>query len=382
MKTVAFSIFLAIVSAQYNKNEQFESCFTQERTPGQCISIRLCPTLADLLLKRPFPPEYAEYLKKAHCGFEGLDAKVCCPLNTQQTSTRPTQPTQKHVLVSVTSPLLPDTSICGTDASLNKLLGGDVADLFEFPWMALLEYQRPDGSAFYCGGVLINEKYVLTAAHCIIGKNLPKNWKLSNVVLGEYNTETKRDCVNTSYGVACSNDPVYVPVVEKIPHEYYDPFDKSQQHDIALLRLARSVEYSDFIKPICLPTTKELLGETFVGTNATVSGWGKTETKSESKIKLKLKLPVKSNRECQQVYTSERVTLSNGHICAGGMKGKDSCTGDSGGPLMNYVALNDVNWYVTGIVSFGPASCGLEGWPGIYTRVTEYVPWIVRNMRQ
>lgn len=94
-------------------------------------------------------------------------------------------------------------------------------------------------------------------------------------------------------------------------------------------------------------------------------------------------MPIKANSECSSVYKSARVNLANGQMCAGGDKGKDSCRGDSGGPLMRVVHDgNEVNnWYAVGIVSFGPSPCGMQGWPGVYTRVNVYMPWIVKNLR-
>ncbi|KAB0800599.1 hypothetical protein PPYR_06339 [Photinus pyralis] len=207
--------------------------------------------------------------------------------------------------------------------------------------------------------------------------------QLVSVRLGEYDLETDVDCVNTPQYKTCSEPPIDVAVVEKIAHEYYNPFDPNQSNDIALLRLARDVPYTEFIKPICLPVYPNLLKQTFAGTNATVAGWGKTsETGTDSSVKMKVTLPVQSNRDCENVYGGTRVSLSKLQVCAGGVNGKDSCRGDSGGPLMSlYTAPGEINWYVMGVVSFGPAKCGLNGWPGIYTRVTEYIPWILKNMR-
>ncbi|KAJ8928433.1 hypothetical protein NQ314_019022 [Rhamnusium bicolor] len=77
------------------------------------------------------------------------------------------------------------------------------------------------------------------------------------------------------------------------------------------------------------------------------------------------------------------VNLDDGQLCAGGEKGKDSCRGDSGGPLMSYHAdeNSEINWYSIGVVSFGPSPCGMEDWPGVYTKVANYVPWIVTKLR-
>nr|CAH7735497.1 unnamed protein product [Callosobruchus chinensis] len=69
-------------------------------------------------------------------------------------------------------------------------------------------------------------------------------------------------------------------------------------------------------------------------------------------------------------------------MCAGGERGRDSCRGDSGGPLMSYEQNGaDQNWYAVGVVSFGPSPCGMENWPGVYTRVGSYMQWIVDKLR-
>lgn len=91
---------------------------------------------------------------------------------------------------------------------------------------------------------------------------------------------------------------------------------------------------------------------------------------------------MKSKVDCNSVYNAAHVNLGEGQICAGGELGKDSCRGDSGGPLMYaFTEPGALNWFVTGIVSFGPSPCGLQGWPGVYTKVSEYVPWIISKLR-
>lgn len=93
---------------------------------------------------------------------------------------------------------------------------------------------------------------------------------------------------------------------------------------------------------------------------------------------------MKSNSECAPTYSTVRVRIGNGQLCAGGERGKDSCRGDSGGPLMvSYTnSRGDGNWYAAGIVSFGPTPCGFENWPGIYTRVSNYMQWIVGKLKK
>lgn len=129
----------------------------------------------------------------------------------------------------------------------------------------------------------------------------------------------------------------------------------------------------DYVRPICLPSIGEDSG---VGDVLTVAGWGRTEVSSSSAVKLKLDLPIADKSVCTRTFRSAGVNLGNKQICAGGERGKDSCTGDSGGPLMKVEEVGGASqWTIEGVVSFG-ARCGTEGWPGIYTRVAAYIDWI------
>lgn len=97
--------------------------------------------------------------------------------------------------------------------------------------------------------------------------------KRSSVRLGEYDTKSDNDCVEQD----CADPVVNVRIAEKIPHESYDPASKNQANDIALLRLERTVTFTDFIKPICLPRSQNLRSADLTGIALSVSGWGKTE---------------------------------------------------------------------------------------------------------
>lgn len=175
----------------------------------------------------------------------------------------------------------------------------------------------------------------------------------------------------------CAPPHLDVPVERTIPHPSYDPGSKNQLNDIALLRLARQIEYTDFVRPICLPLDTNLRSATFDGISMDVAGWGKTENLSASNLKLKAAVDGFTLNECQSVYSRQSIFLEDTQMCAGGMEGVDSCRGDSGGPLIS-LDNNKVNTYyfLAGVVSFGPTPCGLNGWPGVYTRVGAYVDWV------
>ncbi|KAG5334970.1 EAST protease, partial [Acromyrmex charruanus] len=384
------TLLIISINAQYQSPR--DQC-TVDSQVGTCINARDCTLVSNILQQSR--EQAINYLRRNHCGFEGSNPLVCC-VNSASISTRPngvvtnpgttsdpswnsessSSPIENFQIDLANNPLL--SNDCGRDLS-QRIVGGERTDLDEFPWMALVEYQKPNGRTTACGGVLISKRYILTAAHCVKGKDLPATWRLSSVRLGEYNTDTDKDCVpDSENSEICADDPITVGVEEQIAHENYRPTSRDQRYDIALLRLSRDVPFTRYIQPICLPSNSSLGGKLFV------AGWGKTETSSASNIKLKLALPLAEKSLCDQTYVSAGVRLGLGQICAGGQKGKDSCRGDSGGPLMALERIADGTgkWTAVGVVSFGPSPCGMQGWPGVYTKVSDFVPWILNNMRR
>lgn len=381
-------------NAQYAAAEEpgGSTCVTPNGANGVCIGIRRCSVLMNILETRPLPPGAVEFLKQSQCGFEGKDPRVCCPTggstpprgdNQNETNNMGTDSDSGVVGDDLTAssydlsnnPLLPTE--CGKDLT-QRIFGGETTDIDEFPWMALLEYAKPNGRTTACGGVLIGKRYVLTAAHCVKGKDLPKTWSLENVRLGEYDTNTNPDCIRDGRVIlVCADEPVTVGVEEQIAHENYRPNSKDQKYDIALLRLTRDVSFTNYVKPICLPPNAA------IGEKLYAAGWGKTENRTASNVKLKVSLPRVEKEQCQTTYANAGVNLGVGQICAGGQKGKDSCRGDSGGPLMTLERTREGTgkWSVVGVVSFGPSPCGMPGWPGVYTKVSDFVPWILSKMK-
>ncbi|XP_066255147.1 transmembrane protease serine 9-like [Euwallacea similis] len=362
-----------------------------------CISIKQCPFFVKLLKETtiPRPKSIIRIMIKHQCGvLENGIPKVCCFVNLEPILTTTTT-TQKPVLSVTNKSELPvsimkfleSTSTvnqleehpnfkhlplerCGSITILeNRITDGKKTGLEEFPWMALIAYNSSDaGIEYRCGGTLIQESFILTAAHCIL------NTSLLGVRLGEYDlSSTNVDCD----GTYCS-PPVQDFYIERIAvHPKYNP--RTHENDIALLKIAGVANFSrSNVQPICLPVA-EINGD-LTGKFAIVAGWGTTEEDLFSSVLLKASVPVLPEKACSEIY-QRYLPVTSDQICAGGYKGRDSCAGDSGGPLMYTGLIEGSPRYIQyGIVSFGPRKCGSEGKPGVYTRVKSYLLWILDNI--
>jgi len=275
---------------------------------------------------------------------------------------------------------------CGqADIALEHITGGEIAKYSEFRWSALLGFDHfSNGEIYYtCGGSLINKWYVLTAAHCV--HNREKN--LREVVLGEHTVGTDPDCPKCAKKITRGIDKIFI-------HEDFNGIDS--KNDIALIKLTNSVPlFSDYqakssVTPICLPWNEDNFARSLNdNARAVVSGWGKTfDYSRELTIKIletfnlfskklrKLKVNI-ANNKCTELGIVVDPTMQ---LCAGGYKGEGICEGDSGAPLVAR-EFSDDPYYQIGVASFGTSQCGQIGVPGIYTKVTAYLPWIESKMK-
>lgn len=244
----------------------------------------------------------------------------------------------------------------GSQAS-TRIIGGESSDEGEWPWaVQLLRYRN-----LVCGATLIASNWVVSAAHCFL-EHAFLDLKTKNylITLGA----TKR--VFTSF----KTDTIEMMVPSLIqPHPRFSY--ETNSHDIALIGLPRSVQFSNYIQPACLP--KPTHGMPQEGDQCLVIGWGKTQEGGQlAKTLQKLELDIEKDSLCQNIYL---IYSPITQICVGGGDlNRDTCQGDSGGPLLCDNTFDD-GWTIHGITSFG-TSCGVEPTPGVYTRVQFYLSWI------
>ncbi|XP_055392268.1 urokinase-type plasminogen activator isoform X1 [Bubalus kerabau] len=251
-----------------------------------------------------------------------------------------------------------------------KIVGGKSTSIDNQPWFAAIYRRHRGGSVTYlCGGSLISPCWVVSATHCFISLHSDHPKKENYIVyLGQsrLNSDTREE--------------MQFEVEKLILHEDYSAESLAHHNDIALLKIRTSrgqcAQPSRSIQTICLPP---LYGDAHSGTRCEITGFGK-ENPSDYRYSDQLKMTfvnLVSHEVCQQPhYYGTEVT--DKMLCAADPQWEtDSCQGDSGGPL---VCTIQGRLTLTGIVSWG-RDCAMKDKPGVYTRVSKFLPWIYTHTR-
>ncbi|XP_052742395.1 phenoloxidase-activating factor 1-like isoform X2 [Bicyclus anynana] len=364
-----------------------EHLFTsaQTRHCADCIPIKSCKSALYFVhmiyrFNGSTIDDKRQFMRNSICGYDADNiAKVCCP-DFPSVGTPVSEGITEQVVTEVSPSadpidrhrnvgLLP--SSCG-DIDGARILNGEFAKLYEFPWMALITHNTSYArSEFACAGTIINSRYILTAAHCVINKGKKK--KLAGVRIGELDYSTKIDCQGHVFNMTCETKIQDIEVEEVIPHENFTGSLTSS--DIALLRLSEPVIMYNNAAPICLPVYSELREINLEGLNGTVAGWGTTENPIRTTLLRKVQIPIKSAETCSSNYNKNDRNLS---FCADG----DSCIGDGGAPFMIESEFNGLTRQVQyGIMSYGMKySC--RNSLVYYTDVSKYMLWILDHIKE
>ncbi|CAG2176626.1 unnamed protein product [Oppiella nova] len=259
----------------------------------------------------------------------------------------------------------PLTEICGRESNLNRVVGGRETRNGAHPWMVVIK--RKGSSNWFCGGTLISNQYVLTAAHCFWedGKLTEKAGNIA-VTVGAHD-------LRATEPEARDNEVEAIG----IPNDY-----TSSLHglDIAVLKLKTRVKFSGRVRPICLPRHNST--DDYAGRVAMLAGWGLTKYPGTvSPVLQELSVHVLGYQKCDAIWNDYDFKLKSDMICTGGYKagGKGVCRGDSGGPVM-LKSKSTNRWVQIGVVSWGPKNCTKAGLPDVNTRVSEHINWICKQI--
>ncbi|XP_034354302.1 granzyme C [Arvicanthis niloticus] len=238
------------------------------------------------------------------------------------------------------------TLLLALRAGAEEIIGGNEVSPHSRPYMAYFEFLNVNGKKMFCGGFLVRDNFVLTAAHCRGSSMI--------VTLGVHNIKAKEETQQI------------IPVSKAIPHPAYNPDDRS--NDIMLLKLARKAKRTRAVRPLNLPRRNAHVKP---GEVCYVAGWGKTAPDGEfSNTLQEVELTVQKDQVCESQFQSSYNKANE--ICAGDsrMKGA-SFEEDSGGPLVCKKAA-------AGIVSYGQTDGSA---PQVFTRVLSFLSWIKKTMK-
>ncbi|XP_047470797.1 venom protease-like isoform X2 [Penaeus chinensis] len=353
-----------------------QRCTLLSGGPGVCRRITQCPEVA----------QFAHRREVKYCGTLDRLAIVCCPQDSTSCSGTGNNDGIAAPVVNFecghqgTRTLLPfggplsrrrRQSLFGQSIGIGALevkdertVGAVTSQISAWPWMALLgELDSTKTPAWFCAGSLINDQWILTAAHCLDSRTP------SIIRLGEHDYDDPSETEHEDYGIS-----------QIVVYPHYDSLQA--YHDLALIKLSQRVQIKDFIRPVCLPWNQRSPSH-LVNSEVTVTGWGTTQPGGHRSLSLQeVQVNVFPSSTCHAQYKELRnfntvwpSGIGGETMCAGTTAGgKDACQGDSGGPAMH---LSCKRYTLAGVISKG-FGCGLRDYAGLYVNIRQlfYLQWI------
>jgi len=238
------------------------------------------------------------------------------------------------------------------------IVGGVAARPWEFPWQASL--RRKATNSHFCGGFIINDRWIMTASHCASGETPA----ILSIVIGDHTRNDNNNAVRRT-----------LDVERVIMHPDYNA--RTLVNDIALVKLtaASAIQFNANVQPVCAPESTD----SYDYRKTVCSGWGTLSSGGACcpQTLQYVSMNITTNAFCNNAYPRDQITADM--ICASDNTGgnqRDSCQGDSGGPLI--VQNTNGRWEVVGIVSWG-IGCA-SGYPGVYARVGHFESWILNHL--
>lgn len=268
---------------------------------------------------------------------------------------------------------------CGREAPMKKIFGGTAVEgRNQWPWKMSLWWKD---TTLLCGLTLICGKWAVTAAHCFVD---PATMKFDYTDLHiRYDTPFS-DFKKSRYSKTVSN------IREEQVHIHPKYSTESFLYDIALVHFDDEIEFTNSVRPACLPTLQpdeavEIQSHRAGGYSkiynkeCVVIGWGYADSKGgEDRFIKQLTVNIFPTKFCTNRYgvKGDIDTL----LCGGSLTGTDGlCSGDSGGPLLCKSSSTPPQWTLEGVVSFSSSDCGIAI-PAMFTKVESFVSWIRETM--
>ncbi|KRT85154.1 Trypsin [Oryctes borbonicus] len=260
--------------------------------------------------------------------------------------------------------------VCGKSLSTNSLIAnGQPAIRGYYPWLTALYTIKQLNLEFTCGGSLISNRHVVTAAHCMRPSERKFDIEQLLVILGKFNIQR------------WTGDNSLMLGARKVSvHPDYRAL--SADADVAVITLSQEVKFKSFVRPICLWSGNNNL-DSIVGDKGVVAGWGKDENGvTLSPEPKQVSLPIVTQLQCLESHDDFVDITSDRTFCAGFRNGSGPCNGDSGGGFM---MLRNGRWTLRGVVSMSIADqgrrCDLSQYL-VFTDVSKFYDWILEIVKQ
>ncbi|KAL9697334.1 hypothetical protein quinque_000775 [Culex quinquefasciatus] len=357
---VVFGLVTFTLSFDYTGGDELyedDPCKLSDGSAGICTVSGKCAWFVTNVIQKRLVP----YRSVVRCGFNRNDEIVCCPpTSLGPRNSRKASQACEHFRDSTKLSFL--------------IVGGEEAEEGDVPFIAALGYESsaggagPDQYEWGCGSSLISPRFLLTAGHCIRTARRPIIARMGILNLVKPDLDNMQESTLKRF----------------IPHPDYKP--PSKYNDIALIEVDQPFKYDDYVNAACLFTSLDDLQPSRL---LVASGWGLTEAETRSDVLLKVNLTTEPLKQCDQEYRTavgpQSTKLANGVIAsqyctigarietgAAAGRRRDSCNGDSGGPL-HFLDEAVSRFFLVGVTSFG-LGCGETA--SIYTRVAAYLDWL------